>query len=457
MISISFARFPKKILIWLVFAAIACASLFFAWRYHAYYVQPYTPLPDINFTVYGRADPKQMLTKDKVYADAMQLVGHLENVHPMFLESSQVDYTLAKQEYLRDTAVSMTTEQFHLLCMRLVASIHDGHTRMDILTHQRLDANVEWKGGKAFFVHSTGEDEVLSIGGVTSEALRQTVQEYFGVENDSHEKRILQDEALSMPILTAAGVVEQSPSKVKAVVLRDGIEYSLLWSVTTLRNEERSVPSSISARTIEDYVLVEFVGNHFVPNEDLESAMAYVKDRLEEGWSKVILDARQYTGGNSAVGELVLQSLGMRPASYGVVLRYSAELADQRAHLSDEYAPTVGFYRKEPSMDTVVRNDDIELYMLVGMRTFSAAKMLAVQISDSELGKIVGQPPGNYPSPYGDIVLFQLVHSRLTGSISSKKFTRPNSYLEGERDLRMDIPVADGDDALDIVVYERWR
>ena len=457
MITVSFAENTKKPWIWLAFVVIVCASLFYGWRYYATYLHPYQLYADLNFTAYGGATPKQMLTKDEVYADAMQLIGHLESVHPMFLEPSQGDYVLAKQEYMRDTAESMTTEQFHLLSMRLLASFHDGHTGVLALSRQRLDANVVWQGDKAILVHSMGEDEVLSIGGVTPAELRKTVQEYYGLENDSHEKKILHDVALSMPILTAAGVVEQSPSKVAVTVLRGGIEYSLLWSVTSRRSGEQNLSSSISARTIEDYVIIEFIGGHFLPNEDLDNALAYLKDRLEEGWSKVILDARNYLGGNSAVGELVLQALGMRPAAYGFVMKHSAELADQRAHISDEYAPTEGFYHKEPSMTPVVRNDDIELYMIVSMRTYSAAKMLAVQISDSQLGKLVGQPPGNYPSAYGDIVLFQLANSRLIGSISCKRHYRPNANLEGERELHMDIPVAEGDDALDIMVYERWR
>ena len=69
------------------------------------------------------------------------------------------------------------------------------------------------------------------------------------------------------------------------------------------------------------------------------------------------------------------------------------------------------------------KNDDLSLHVLTNENTFSSAQMLAVWVSDGDLGTLVGRPSANSPSSYGDVVRFQLKNSKILGQVSHKKWT----------------------------------
>lgn len=64
------------------------------------------------------------------------------------------------------------------------------------------------------------------------------------------------------------------------------------------------------------------------------------------------------------------------------------------------------------------------VYVLTSSGTFSSAMMFAEYIKDNHLGTIIGEAPGNIPSGYGDITIFQLPESGLYMHVSTKKFFR---------------------------------
>ena len=78
--------------------------------------------------------------------------------------------------------------------------------------------------------------------------------------------------------------------------------------------------------------------------------------------------------------------------------------------------------------------------------------MLSVWVSDGNLGTIVGRPSSNKPSSYGDIIYFQLGNSKLKGSVSHKKWIRPDITKDKESILNPDIYVDYGEDSLEKVL-----
>ena len=75
--------------------------------------------------------------------------------------------------------------------------------------------------------------------------------------------------------------------------------------------------------------------------------------------------------------------------------------------------------------------------------------MLAVWVSDGNLGKIIGRPSSNMPSNYGNVLNFQLKNSKLLGQISHTKWIRPDISKNKEMVLEPDIYVEYGDDILE--------
>ena len=65
-----------------------------------------------------------------------------------------------------------------------------------------------------------------------------------------------------------------------------------------------------------------------------------------------------------------------------------------------------------------------DLYVLTDTFTYSAAMDFAMLIGDNDLGTLVGEPSGNLPDSYGDILFFQMPNSDLVVRISFKKWYR---------------------------------
>ncbi|WP_081943582.1 S41 family peptidase [Caloranaerobacter azorensis] len=73
--------------------------------------------------------------------------------------------------------------------------------------------------------------------------------------------------------------------------------------------------------------------------------------------------------------------------------------------------------------------------------TFSSGNWFAVIIKDNNIGKVIGEPTGNQPSSYGDILSFETPNSGFMFSVSYKKFIRPNTENDPEDCLHPDIEV----------------
>ncbi|MBI9066224.1 MAG: hypothetical protein JEZ09_02955 [Salinivirgaceae bacterium] len=80
-----------------------------------------------------------------------------------------------------------------------------------------------------------------------------------------------------------------------------------------------------------------------------------------------------------------------------------------------------------------------KVYVMVGDRTFSSAAMIAVLFADNNLATIVGNPMGMGASSCGEVLSFALTNTAVKGTLSCKKFTRPNNDLGKE--LSIDIPL----------------
>ena len=88
--------------------------------------------------------------------------------------------------------------------------------------------------------------------------------------------------------------------------------------------------------------------------------------------------------------------------------------------------------------DQVYANDRAEptfdgsLYVLTDLNTFSSGMDFAMLVADNDLGTLVGEPCGNLPDSYGDLLRFLLPNSRLRFNVSYKKWCRIDREKAGE-------------------------
>jgi C-terminal processing protease CtpA/Prc len=81
------------------------------------------------------------------------------------------------------------------------------------------------------------------------------------------------------------------------------------------------------------------------------------------------------------------------------------------------------------------------VYVLIGVNTFSAAATLATTIADNNLATIVGKPTGQKPTTQSGASLFKLPHTKSIVTISCAYVERPNKLKNHEIALFPDIEI----------------
>ncbi|MBP1585353.1 MAG: hypothetical protein ILP17_06645 [Lachnospiraceae bacterium] len=139
----------------------------------------------------------------------------------------------------------------------------------------------------------------------------------------------------------------------------------------------------------------------------------------EAGIEHIIVDLRWNGGGSSMVGDEFIHYLDVDGYySWPVHVRYGSHLLKwDKSYIRNN--------RKDP-----LYHGDV--YVLTNQRTFSAAMDFAMDIMDNDLGILVGEPSGNLPESYGDILLFDTPNSHLNFQISYKRWFRIDETKSGQ-------------------------
>ena len=173
---------------------------------------------------------------------------------------------------------------------------------------------------------------------------------------------------------------------------------------------------------------MEFV--ECVDDANLKSTARELKQAVEQGCTKVIIDARGNGGGSSNACERLLNAMGMKAPTYGTLMRYSREAKEQVGYLRSS-----GTFTMKPN-PAARQNPAVNLVVLCDRDTYSSATMLCVFVRDGQLGTLIGEASSNMPNHSGDITFVALEHSHLFASVSHKRFLRPS----GETESRMVVP-----------------
>jgi len=150
----------------------------------------------------------------------------------------------------------------------------------------------------------------------------------------------------------------------------------------------------------------------------------------------LIIDLRENWGGNSALGDELLQYLTDRPfrqysrirlkVSPQIRPRYPGHIPD---HVSDGEIHDFEVPLIQPRAEPLRFSG--KLYVLIGPRVFSSGTAFASAIKDLGLGTLVGEETGGAASCFGDLYSFELPSSGLTANCSHKWFFRPSGENDG--------------------------
>ena len=199
---------------------------------------------------------------------------------------------------------------------------------------------------------------------------------------------------------------------------------------------DKSIPSF--HRFYHDDKTCYYQYNSFIDSEDERSYIAHLFEEMrEKEVESLIIDLRNNSGGNSAIGDYLLEFLTEKPCRMfsRIDIKLSEHLFEQQTDFA-LYRDLTGLVVSnliEPEIPE--RQKDLfkgDLHLLIGPRTFSSAADFAAVIKDYHLGQLIGEETGGVRQTAGDVLGDQLPSSTINFGVSCKVFYAPIPNVDDE-------------------------
>ena len=375
--------------------------------------------------------------------DARLVISELEAVHPIFLLNEvPASYEKNKAEYLEFTSKAITFTEFRLATQKCLAILGDGHIIAGLACNSNpLYIDIDWiaNDGKLYLLDERKKPtdvEIVSISGVPVNKITEQVDIYYTAENEAAKQNNYTIYCRREDMFLLAGCsytdsgIELQTSDGRTIIC-DACSGTL-----TIKRENYIIRHEM----LGDVFYIDL--RQFREDSSVDEMAEQIENAVDNGTKKFIIDVRDNYGGNSDVGEQLLQAMGMTAPDYGMFMRHSKLSQEQMSYKSDDKS-----FIWQPDASKAVPNENIILLVLTNVETFSSATMLGVWVQDGKLGKVVGQISSNKPNAYGEMLSIKLPVSKINFNISCKRFLRPDINANPDS-LIPDIEVPFGDDIL---------
>lgn len=421
------SRSVRKIVVIIAIAVAGIAALTGVWFL---LLDPYrgtTSRNDLKETL----PVQQALTKDQAGDDLRYLAARIGERHVAAIKGlpdavqQQLGNEIAR---LPETPTVLDVWQ---ASSRIVKLLGDAHTSVSFYATEKSSKLLE----QQFVVTSAGKlfctagpypgRKPVTFGGVAADDLYARFLAMYSYENIHWANRNFPNYLRSAEQLNWLGV----PAEGSVQVLLEGDPQAVELPFADPLPADSTEPDFVRNKIDRDRELGILTLDKCTVNQHYKDVLKqFFTDVKSAGIGTIAVDLRNNGGGNSGVVNEFLRYLPVDSyLDYGARMRLGPILTDSK--------PERAVNKRVGQLEF---NGDV--YVLTGRGTFSSAMWFAVILSDNDLCRVIGQPPGNRPSAYGDVLLFQMPHSRLAFSLTYKQFTRPNRAKDSEDALMPDYP-----------------
>lgn len=432
---------------------------------------------------------------DELQDDFAYLTTTLEQVHPnLYAAVSQTEINAERERIEADLTIPMTRLSFYRLVAPLVSRFRDGHTMAVPPGEERREytdqgallfpLDLTFGDGEVTVAHNFTSDSlvnpgtrVLAINGVPISQIEERLLQYISGERDAWRREVLTGRfrwqmwlvyGFESPYtVTVQRNTSRGATRVDRTFLGITLD-ELKAKQATLEQETQQAPYTfrvLDGDAPEGVALLDLNqfsdGAHF--KAFLDSTFRVIQE--DSVWD-LIIDVRGDGGGNSGLGDQLIDYIYDKPFSQ--ISRMDVKVSNQiRKHFASWlpwYArwnpPMAGdFYKRlwdapvgaivsfESTPDTPPPNPlryRGRVYLLVDAGTFSSASMFAATLKDYGIATLIGEETGGLATAYGELYSFQLPHTKLSFTCSSKRFLRPSGIDDG-RGVIPDIEVNPAD------------
>jgi len=385
--------------------------------------------------------PSQSFTKEQVTDDIDFAVKMLEDVHPdPYSIISKEDFYRKVDSMKKMLPEIVSDKDASKTFGKIYALIKDGHTRKELSFNfpvKFLPYKFKIMDERIFVARNFGYrnlipigSEIISINGKSSQQYLQEISHLFSWDNISFRNISLQ-----YPILYSLWddcrnykVTYKTPEgKTKSIRTSGGL-FSLL-QLSKGELGQLGIRSNYQYKSISDSIAyIEF--NSFTDLEQfkifLDSTFTAIK---KENVKHLIIDIRQNGGGNSSLGDELMQYISKKDFIQfeTTFVKISDELMNKKRleHIDSAERKVGTIYRSDAPL-IELRDNPLRFtgksYLLVGGNTFSSASSFTSAFQCFEVGAIIGSETGGLTVCFGDVYSFKLPETNFNMGISYKKF-----------------------------------
>lgn len=350
---------------------------------------------------------------------------YLKKVHPLFLDGVPEEVSTEYNKVLEDLqkAEHIDVTLLNQKLQNILSVLEDAHTHShaayETEHYMKYIQQSKDNGETLAAVNDTGllklleEKSDLYCYEVESWGLYQMKQDLSTLEGLAF---------LDIPVADGISYTFEDPDGNQRVITchkEDYVTYEEYVSLYEQEEEENEEESFVSYEidTEHDVAVLTLTECHC--NATYKNTLGEMFKRVtDDGIANVVVDIRNNGGGNSLVIDEFLHYLDIdtyKTDTYNWRLGCFNIPVGKGVQENKRY-PELTFYG--------------DVYVLTSAGTFSSAMMFAEYIKDNHLGTVIGEIPGNVPSGYGDIAIFQLPDSGLYMNVSTKKFFRADKESE---------------------------
>jgi C-terminal processing protease CtpA/Prc len=380
-------------------------------------------------------DLSQTLTRNQALEDLSYVKEQIEKYHPAYLDHSG-RYDKVEEQYQKEIASlsdNTTVVELWKMAGRIAARLQDGHTGVSVY-HSTEDYFI------SDFRQLKDYGNPIAINGEPIDNVYQVFLSQFSYELEAYAKFMFEHVAIANKnylsfcgVDTSEGVVFTFASDQEKI----DYHYEFVPIDQVIGYEEEEDNGWVSYDIEKERNLAVFTLKQCNYNKEYSSTLqSFFNEVNENNIENLVIDLRNNPGGNSLVANSFIEYLDVDTyQTWDSAIRFGWYLMK----ITDI---TCENQKKEPTFKG-------KIFVLTNTRTYSSAMDFAMLIKDNQLGVIVGEPSGNLPDSYGDILGFQLPNSKIFLNVSYKKWYRIDKTKAAEP-LTPDYEVA-SKDALDKV------
>ncbi len=414
-------------------------------------------------------DVNQRLGPEQLIADVDFYLKTLEEVHIDPYARISARELRARAEEIKAQVRRrgpLTQKEFWLLFTPLVSAIQDSHS---YVVDPRFFVKPEqdptkyfpfftvYIDGRVVVTQSFADEKVgrgaiiTSVNGVKSDELVRKISGHrSGVERERAESAVLwlwvgAAELFGRPDEFNVSLSDGRELRVRGLRLPEVVERQ------TAARAAGSTPapegSPLELKLLEGGVAYLNAKTFSYDLEKYKELLGDAFTRIKSAGAKaLIVDVRANSGGNSALGDALLDMFNSKPYRHYSVKwkrseQYVEELKRKNRPVPDGYLALrpgeilSGESRAVKPGDNPLRFRG-RVYVLSARETFSSGQMFLAIVKDNKLATVVGEETTAPVCNFGEILFFNLPHSRLRTSLSTKAFAPP----AGCKDARGVVP-----------------